>query len=42
MLLPASYLSDPLFEVEFYAVRVTLLILLIIGLYRLVRNEIRK
>jgi hypothetical protein len=33
--------SDPFFVVEFYTFRAALLILFIVGLYRLVRNEVR-
>ena len=32
--------SDPFFTIEFYAFRVALLVLFLVGLYRLVRNEI--
>ncbi len=34
--------SDPFFAVELYAFRVALLILFMVGLYRLLRHEIKK
>jgi hypothetical protein len=32
--------SDPFFTIEFYAFRAALLILFLVGLYRLIRNDI--
>lgn len=37
-----AVVSDPFFVVEFYAFRAALLILFIVGLYRLVKREVTK
>jgi len=37
-----AVVADPFFVVEFYAFRTALLILFIVGLYRLVKSEVTK
>ena len=39
---PLAIAADPFFYVEFYAFKVALLVFFFVGLYRLVKHEVRK